>query len=117
MLRRDATTIKLSPEDILAYDEYVEQRKHQQEQQEQQRGFGKHLDTTNNSQSQSTTNVTFQNQFRNTGNFSSSNILQEQMGHSYSNEGGNEIVPEYNNSTVSECQTRSKNERIGVVPR
>ncbi|CAK9440046.1 uncharacterized protein LODBEIA_P41460 [Lodderomyces beijingensis] len=109
MLRREATTIKLSPEDVLEYDESLERQKLSRAQGQQQL-----------QQSQQQSQSTFQNQTaRNNSDFNSSNILQEQMNSQSDNAdiGGNDILPDLNNSTVSERQTRSKSERIGVAPR
>lgn len=88
MLRRDATTIKLSPEDILEYDDTVQQKK-----QSQQQPQGNH----------------------NPSEFTPRNILQEQMNNSSHNnmpdykEGSSSLLQR---SRIN--QQASRDERIGI---
>ncbi|KAK6882231.1 hypothetical protein K4I79_001591 [Candida tropicalis] len=92
MLRRDATTIKLSPEDILEYDESIEQQK-QRQQKNHQSVQGHH----------------------NPSDFTPRNILQEQM-----NNSSHDIMPDYKeeSSSISQRsrnnQQSSRDERIGI---
>lgn len=92
MLRRDATTIKLSPEDILEYDESIEQQK-QRQQKNHQLVQGHH----------------------NPSDFTPRNILQEQM-----NNSSHDIMPDYKEESSSilqrsrNNQQSSRDERIGI---
>ena len=92
MLRRDATTIKLSPEDILEYDESIEQQK-QRQQKNHQLVQGHH----------------------NPSDITPRNILQEQM-----NNSSHDIMPDYKEESSSilqrsrNNQQSSRDERIGI---
>lgn len=96
MLRREATTIKLSAEDVFDYDESLEEKRLQQQQekqlqqqlQQQQQQHQAHLNES-----------TIINQPANpASDFNSSNILQEQLNNT--------------DELLQESRTRSKNERI-----
>lgn len=96
MLRREATTIKLSAEDVFDYDESLEEKRLQQQQekqlqqqlQQQQQQHQAHLNES-----------TIINQPTNpASDFNSSNILQEQLNNT--------------DELLQESRTRSKNERI-----
>lgn len=98
MLRREATTIKLSAEDVFDYDESLEEKRLQQQQekqlqqqlqqQQQQQQHPSHLNES-----------TIINQPTNpASDFNSSNILQEQLNNT--------------DELLQESRTRSKNERI-----
>ncbi|CAX41160.1 conserved hypothetical protein [Candida dubliniensis CD36] len=97
MLRREATTIRLSPEDILEYDDSVAQQKQKQEQQ----------------------SIPSQ---QNPSDFSPHNILQEQI-----NNSSHSIIPDFKEETGSIHQRsrasqqqqqqqlqQSRDERIGI---
>ncbi|RCK57258.1 hypothetical protein Cantr_06796 [Candida viswanathii] len=93
MLRRDATTIKLSPEDILEYDESIEQQKQRQQQTIQQQ----------------------LQDHRNPSDFTPHNILQEQI-----NNSSHDIMSDYKEESSSILQRSritqqpSRDERIGI---
>ncbi|KAL6454239.1 hypothetical protein SBY92_003700 [Candida maltosa Xu316] len=95
MLRREATTIKLSPEDILEYDESRETQKQQQQQQQQ----ANDLEQQQNSLS----------------DFTPRTILQEQI-----NNSSQEIVSDFKEESSSVYQRSrpirqsSRDERIGI---
>ena len=96
MLRREATSIKLSAEDVLDYDEALEEKRLQQQQekqlqQQQQQQQQQHPTNLNES--------TIINQPTHpASDFNSSNILQEQLNNT--------------DESLRESRTRSKNDRI-----
>ncbi|EMG50162.1 hypothetical protein G210_4820, partial [Candida maltosa Xu316] len=102
MLRREATTIKLSPEDILEYDESRETQKlkqQQAQQQQQQQQQANDLEQQQNSLS----------------DFTPRTILQEQI-----NNSSQEIVSDFKEESSSVYQRSrpirqsSRDERIGI---
>ena len=92
MLRREATSIKLSAEDVLDYDEALEEKRLQQQQEKQlQQQQQQHPTNLNES--------TIINQPTHpASDFNSSNILQEQLNNT--------------DESLRESRTRSKNDRI-----
>ena len=94
MLRREATTIKLSAEDVLDYDESSEERRLQEQQLKQQQQQQQQQQHPSN-----LTESTIINQPTNVASdYNSSNILQEQLSNT--------------DISLPESRTRSKNERI-----
>lgn len=100
MLRRPATTIKLSPEDILEYDESLKQQQQQQQQEQQQQ-----QDTQEHNQLKQTINDQFSPQL----------ILQEQIGGpSTSGIINSTYKQQQQQLPPSSIQGQSRDERIGI---
>ncbi|KAI5963166.1 uncharacterized protein KGF55_002958 [Candida pseudojiufengensis] len=106
MLRRDPTTIKLSPEDVLEFDEFVEHQKILKQQEAQQA-------QQNTSQTPQQTNPNDSNLHQNHNNTDlspSDTLLQEQL-----NNSGDGLLANYKEGrSLQDRQNQSKNERIGV---
>ncbi|KAI5956951.1 hypothetical protein KGF54_000570 [Candida jiufengensis] len=109
MLRREPTTIKLSPEDVLEFDEFIEQQKLLKQQQPQQQQNVSQTSQQNTSTTINNNSNLHQNH-NNTDLSPSSILLQEQL-----NNSGEGILPDYKqNESLQDRQIKSKNERIGV---